>query len=131
MAAAKAAFPAWSGLSPTERGKYMKKLAALLRENHKEMAWLEAMSMGRPVGQYFDAFAAAEAYDYFAEAGYDCQGTSSLNTPGFLNMTFRQPYGVVGWADLRVWGCADVARLLQSFPGMCLLSSSRRSLHQR
>lgn len=74
----------------------MKKLAALLRENHKEMAWLEAMSMGRPVSQYFDAFAAAEAYESFAEAGYDCQGTSSLNTPGFLNMTFRQPYGVVG-----------------------------------
>ena len=73
----------------------MKKLATLLRESHKEMAWLEAMSMGRPVKTYFDAFAAAEEYDYNSEAGYDAQGTSSLNTPGFVNLTFRQPYGVV------------------------------------
>lgn len=95
MAAAKAAFPAWSALSPTERGGYMKKLAALLKESHKEMAWLEAMSMGRPVSTYFDAFAAAAEYDYYSEVGYDAQGISSLNTPGFVNMTFRQPYGVV------------------------------------
>ncbi|ETN46372.1 uncharacterized protein HMPREF1541_00556 [Cyphellophora europaea CBS 101466] len=95
VAAAKAAFPAWSALSPTDRGKYMKKLAALLKESHKEMAWLEAMSMGRPVSTYFDAFAAAEQYEHYSEVGYDAQGTSSLNTPGFVNMTFRQPYGVV------------------------------------
>jgi aldehyde dehydrogenase (NAD+) len=96
VAAAKAAFPEWSALSPTERGKPMKKLAALLRESHKEMAWLEAMSMGRPVSTYFDAFAAAESFEYYSEVGYDAQGVSSLNTPGFVNMTFRQPYGVVG-----------------------------------
>jgi aldehyde dehydrogenase (NAD+) len=95
VAAAKAAFPAWSALSPPERGKYLKKLAGLLRESHKEMSWLEAMSMGRPVSTYFDAFVAAADYEHYSEIGYDAQGTSSLNTPGFVNLTFRQPYGVV------------------------------------
>ena len=84
----------------------MKKLAALLKESHKEMAWLEAMSMGRPVSTYFDAFAAAEQYEHYSEVGYDAQGTSSLNTPGFVNMTFRQPYGVVSHDETRgIGGC--------------------------
>ena len=51
--------------------------------------------MGRPVSGYFDAFAASASFDYYAEAGYQALGTSSLNTPGHVNMTLRQPYGVV------------------------------------
>ncbi|KAG9769151.1 aldehyde dehydrogenase, partial [Aureobasidium melanogenum] len=95
VAAAKAAFPSWSALSPDERGTYLKKLAALLRENGKELAALDAMSMGRPVSTYFDNYTAASSFDHYAEAGYDVQGVTSLNTPGFVNMTFKQPYGVV------------------------------------
>ena len=95
VAAAKAAFPAWSALAPSERGKYLKKLAALLVEANSELAYLEAMSMGRPVSGYFDAFASAETLNYYSEAGFQSLGTSSLNTPGYVNMTLRQPYGVV------------------------------------
>lgn len=51
--------------------------------------------MGRPVSGYFDAFAASASFGYYAEAGYQALGTSSLNTPGHVNMTLRQPYGVV------------------------------------
>jgi acyl-CoA reductase-like NAD-dependent aldehyde dehydrogenase len=94
VAAAKAAFPAWSALSPAQRGTYMKKLAGLIRENRKEMAWLEAMSMGNPVRDYWHADVAAGHFEHYSEVGYDSQGTTSLNTPGFVNMTFRQPYGV-------------------------------------
>lgn len=52
--------------------------------------------MGRPVSAYFESFIAAESLDHYAESGYDALGTSSLNTPGFVNMTLKQPYGVVG-----------------------------------
>ncbi|KAF1347156.1 aldehyde dehydrogenase domain-containing protein [Delphinella strobiligena] len=94
VAAAKAAFPSWSALSPSSRGQYFKKLSALILENHEELAHLEAISMGRPVSGYFDSFAAAETFSHYAEAGFSALGTSSLNTPGFVNMTLRQPYGV-------------------------------------
>lgn len=50
--------------------------------------------MGRPISGYFDSFAAAETFSHYAEAGFSSLGTSSLNTPGFVNMTLRQPYGV-------------------------------------
>jgi len=95
VAAAKAAQSSWAALSPDDRGAYMKKLAALIRESHAELAYLEAISMGRPVRTYWDAWVAASNFDHFAEAGYNIQGTSSLNTPGFVNVSLKQPFGVV------------------------------------
>jgi len=97
VAAAKAAFPAWSALSPQERGKPLLKLAQLIRAKSNEFAKLEALSMGRPVSGYFDAYAAADHFEHYSNAGFDVQtlGTASVNTPGYLNMTLRQPYGVV------------------------------------
>ena len=44
VAAAKAAFPAWSALSPTECGKPMAQLAVILGTLHDELADLEALS---------------------------------------------------------------------------------------
>ena len=72
----------------------MKKLAAMIRANHNELAMLDAVSVGRPVSTYFDSDYAAVHLDYFAEAAYP-QGHTSLNTPGFLNISLRQPFGVV------------------------------------
>jgi aldehyde dehydrogenase (NAD+) len=94
VSAAEAAQPAWAALSPQERGKPLKKMAELVRAEKDELARLDAISMGRPVKTYFDSHYAATHFDYFAEAGY-AQGHTSLNTPGFLNMSLRQPYGVV------------------------------------
>jgi aldehyde dehydrogenase (NAD+) len=74
VAAAKAAFPAWSSISPEERGQYMKKLATLIRENNDELAALEASSMGRPVGEFIDAHMCAAKFEHYAEAGYSVQG---------------------------------------------------------
>jgi acyl-CoA reductase-like NAD-dependent aldehyde dehydrogenase len=51
--------------------------------------------MGKPLGAFFDAYACAGKWDRYAEAGYNVQGNTSVQTPGYLNMTLRQPYGVV------------------------------------
>lgn len=95
VAAAKAAFAAWSNLDIPTRGGYMRKMAILIREASQELAQLDALSMGRPISSYFDANYAAEQMDHYAEAGWEARGETSLNTPGFVNMTFRQPYGPV------------------------------------
>lgn len=50
VAAAKAAFPAWSAKSPVERGALLKSLSAKVKEAERELAQLNAMDMGRPVG---------------------------------------------------------------------------------
>ena len=48
VAAAKAAFPAWSELSGGDRGDYLLKLADALAKRVDEMAYLDAISMGAP-----------------------------------------------------------------------------------
>ncbi|KAJ5929004.1 hypothetical protein N7466_007960 [Penicillium verhagenii] len=116
VAAAKAAFPAWSSLSPSERGVYFKRLAKLILESHNELAELEALSMGRPVPGYFESFAAAENLEHYAEAGFQALGTSSLNTPGYVNMTMRQPYGVV--AAIIPWNVPILFLISKSAPAL-------------
>ncbi|KAF4956814.1 hypothetical protein FGADI_3596 [Fusarium gaditjirri] len=96
VAAAQRAFPAWSALDPAKRGGYMKKLAGHIRQHNNELALLEAKSMGRPLPEFFEGYAAAGSYEYYAEAWPHIQGQASLNTPGYVTMTLRQPFGVVG-----------------------------------
>lgn len=48
VAAAKAAFPAWSELSAGDRGGYLFKLADALEKRLPELAYLDAISMGAP-----------------------------------------------------------------------------------
>ncbi|KAH7018775.1 Aldehyde/histidinol dehydrogenase [Ilyonectria destructans] len=107
VSAAKAAQPAWAKLSPKQRGQHLRLFAGLLREHGEELARLEAVSMGRPVSGYADHLIAANRFEYYAEAGYTVQGQSSLNTPGQLNVTLRQPFGVV--AAIIPWNVPLVA----------------------
>lgn len=96
VAAAGAAFPAWRDTSIEVRGSYMQTLSKLILESNTELSKLEAISIGRPVSAFFDAALAAEYFSYYATAAWNAQGTASVNTPDQLNMTVRQPFGVVG-----------------------------------
>ena len=46
VAAAKAAFPAWSELGAAERAGYIEKLAQKMEQNMQELSYLDAISMG-------------------------------------------------------------------------------------
>jgi aldehyde dehydrogenase (NAD+) len=94
----------------------MKKLAGLIRANHAELAYLEATSMGRPVSEYIDAFAAAGHFDHYSEAWGHIQGQSSLNTPGMVTMTWRQPYGVA--AAIIPWNLPLLFFAIKSAPAL-------------
>lgn len=52
VAAAKAAFPPWSERGGFDRASFLYKLADLYETNNDELAKLEAISMGKPVGKY-------------------------------------------------------------------------------
>ncbi len=68
---------------------------SLLRENKDELARLDAVAMGMIVSTHHYDFSAATRFDYFSEAWATIQGQASVNTPGLVTMTLRQPYGVV------------------------------------
>ena len=124
--AAQAAFPAWSALSPLQRGAPLKKLAELHVQEKDELARLDAISMGKPVSTHgIDVNYAVTQYSYFAEAAYP-QGHTSLNTPGFLNLSLRQPFGVVAviipWNAPLIFFAKKVAPALAA--GNCVVVKS-------
>ncbi|KAE8153438.1 aldehyde dehydrogenase domain-containing protein [Aspergillus avenaceus] len=95
VAAAKAASPSWRRLGPAERGTYLRRFADLIQASHDEIMRIEALATGKPVSQFFEARVAADFFRYFSEAGWTAQGTTSLHTPDHLNLSVKQPYGVV------------------------------------
>ncbi|GME27152.1 putative aldehyde dehydrogenase protein [Neofusicoccum parvum] len=132
VAAASAASTAWAALSPAARGAPMARLADLILAARDELARLEAVSMGKPVGEFFDAGAAAGTFRLYAGAGWEARGTSSLNTPGYVNVTVRQPFGVVGviipWNVPLLFFAKKVAPALAAGNTVVLKSSEKAPL---
>jgi aldehyde dehydrogenase (NAD+) len=131
VAAAQKAFPAWSALSPQERGKPMAKLAQMIADADAELAKGDAITLGRPVRTYFDGYYAASHFRYFSQAAFPV-GTSSLNTPGFMNVSLRQPYGVcaaiIPWNSPLVFYSKKVAPAIAAGNTMVLKTSEKAPL---
>lgn len=110
----------------------MKIFADLVRASHGQLAYLEAISMGRPIGQFIDSFLCADHFEHAAVTGWDAQGTTSLNTPGMLAMTLRQPYGVaaaiIPWNGPIIFFGMKVAPMLAAGNTVVLKSSEKAPL---
>ncbi|CAK1366759.1 unnamed protein product [Cercospora beticola] len=132
VAAAVEAFPTWSKLDIATRGTYLKKMAALIREADRELAQLEALSMGRPVSTYFDGVRAAEYFEHYAEAAWEAKGETSLNSSGFVNITLRQPYGpvaaIIPWNIPAAMWAAKIAPAVAAGCTIVLKSSEKAPL---
>jgi acyl-CoA reductase-like NAD-dependent aldehyde dehydrogenase len=49
VAAAKAAFPAWRAVAPSDRARLLRRLATLVEEHLEELALLETRNVGKPI----------------------------------------------------------------------------------
>ena len=70
VAAARAAFPAWSALPGSQRGKYLFRLARLLQERAREFAVLETLDNGKPIRESRDFDVPTAAAHLFHHAGW-------------------------------------------------------------
>jgi aldehyde dehydrogenase (NAD+) len=70
VAAARAAFPAWSALPGAERGKYLYRLARLLQERAREFAVLGTLDNGKPIKETRDVDVPTAAAHLFYHAGW-------------------------------------------------------------
>ncbi|WP_052848775.1 aldehyde dehydrogenase family protein [Streptomyces avicenniae] len=70
VAAARAAFPAWSALPGAERGKYLFRIARLLQEHSRELAVLETLDNGKPIRESRDVDLPLVAAHFFYYAGW-------------------------------------------------------------
>jgi len=97
VAAAKAAFPEWSGRTAVARAEVLFNFSSLVRAHAEELAVLEARNVGKPIGDArWEANHVADTLRYYAGAADKFFGeTVQVGKPG-LDLTLRQPLGVVG-----------------------------------
>lgn len=96
--AAQAALPAWRKRTGASRAKLLIKLAQLVEANGGKLAELESLNAGKPIrdSKAIDAVTAIDALEYFAGMATKVQG-DTIPVPGpYINMTLREPLGVVG-----------------------------------
>jgi betaine-aldehyde dehydrogenase len=93
---AHAAFPAWRAVSPADRGRLLRRLATLVEEHHEELARIESQNVGKPIsGARGEVGMVADVFHFYAGA-VDKKHGETIPVAGGIDMTFREPLGVVG-----------------------------------
>ena len=87
----------WSRISAAERGRLIARLAATVADHAEELSWLESRNVGKPInGARWEIGAVTRVFDYYAGAPARLTGeTIPVAKPG-LDLTLREPIGVVG-----------------------------------
>jgi acyl-CoA reductase-like NAD-dependent aldehyde dehydrogenase len=96
VARAKAAFPAWRDVAPAARAALLRKVATLVEENAEELARIESENVGKPIsGARAEVGMVADVFHFYAGAVEKHYG-ETIPVAGGVDMTFREPLGVVG-----------------------------------
>jgi gamma-glutamyl-gamma-aminobutyraldehyde dehydrogenase len=100
VAAARRSFRSgiWSRLEPRTRIEVLYRLAAAIDAHALEFALLDALDVGKPVGDMLtgDVPAAALTFRYFAETIDKLDGAVTTTAADAFHYILRQPLGVVG-----------------------------------
>lgn len=98
IAAAKAAFPAWSALSAEERAEKLRRIGALIETHKDKLSRAETIDNGKPirVSSSVDIPRSARNFTFFADAVTQFASECHATRPEILNYTLRSPLGVVG-----------------------------------
>jgi acyl-CoA reductase-like NAD-dependent aldehyde dehydrogenase len=96
VARAREAFPAWRAVAPTDRARLLRRLAGLVEEHGEELARIESQNAGKPIsGARAEVGMVAEVFHFYAGA-VDKHHGETIPVAGGVDMTFREPLGVVG-----------------------------------
>jgi acyl-CoA reductase-like NAD-dependent aldehyde dehydrogenase len=93
---ARAAFPAWREVAPGDRGRLLRRLATIVEEHSEELALIESRNVGKPIsGARGEVGMVADVFHFYAGA-VDKHHGQTIPVAGGVDMTFREPLGVVG-----------------------------------
>jgi len=96
VAAARAAFPAWRAVAPADRARLLRRLATLVEEHYEELSRIESRNVGKPIaGARGEVGMVAQVFHFYAGAIDKFHG-ETIPVAGGVDMTFREPLGVVG-----------------------------------
>jgi acyl-CoA reductase-like NAD-dependent aldehyde dehydrogenase len=110
---AAAAQPAWRAMAPGDRARLLRRFAEAVDAAAGDLASLEVAGSGHPAGQArWEAEHVRDVLLYYSAAPERLIG-QQIPVPGGLNVTFREPVGVVGlivpWnfpMPILAWGMA-------------------------
>ncbi|MCE2791441.1 MAG: aldehyde dehydrogenase [Blastopirellula sp.] len=96
VAAAQAAFPGWSQLSFEARASYLFRIADLIDRDMSQLVEAESMDNGKPLKRAaeVDIPRSSKNFRFYAGAVLNAR-TEAYTSPQVLNVTLRQPLGVV------------------------------------
>jgi len=96
VARAKAAYKDWRAVSPTDRARLLRRLATLVEEHTEELARIESQNVGKPIaGARAEVGMVAQVFHFYAGA-VDKHYGQTIPVAAGVDMTFREPLGVVG-----------------------------------
>jgi betaine-aldehyde dehydrogenase len=96
VARAKDVFPAWRAVAPADRARLLRRLATLVEEHGEELARIESRNVGKPIaGARAEVGMVAQVFHFYAGA-VDKHYGESIPVAGGVDVTFREPLGVVG-----------------------------------
>jgi acyl-CoA reductase-like NAD-dependent aldehyde dehydrogenase len=96
VTAAKAALPGWRAVTPPDRAMLLRRLATLVEENAEELATLETRNVGKPISDARgEVGMVADVFHFYAGA-VDKHYGETIPVARGVDMTFREPLGVVG-----------------------------------
>jgi len=96
VAKAKAAFEGWRSIAPPDRSALLHKLADALEERQGDLATIEARNAGKPIADARGEMEmVVQTFRYYAAAPERLLG-QTIPVAGGVDMTFREPLGVVG-----------------------------------
>jgi acyl-CoA reductase-like NAD-dependent aldehyde dehydrogenase len=96
VAAARAAFPAWRAVTPADRARLLRRLAAVVEEHGEELARLETRNVGKPISDSRGEVAMVADVFHFYAGAVDKHHGETIPVAGGIDLTFREPLGVVG-----------------------------------
>jgi betaine-aldehyde dehydrogenase len=96
VARARAAFEGWRSVAPTDRARLLRRLATLVEEHLEELARIESQNVGKPIGgARAEVGMVAQVFHFYAGA-VDKHYGETIPVGGGVDLTFREPLGVVG-----------------------------------
>ena len=91
-----AAFPGWRAVAPADRARLLRRLATLVEEHGEELALLETRNVGKPIADSRgEVGMVADVFHFYAGA-VDKHHGETIPVAGGIDLTFREPLGVVG-----------------------------------
>jgi acyl-CoA reductase-like NAD-dependent aldehyde dehydrogenase len=93
---ARRAFPAWRAVAPADRARLLRGLAALVEEHGEDLARLESRNAGKPITDARGEVGMVAEVFYFYAGAVDKHHGETIPVAGGVDLTFREPLGVVG-----------------------------------